>query len=97
LLQEIHKLIQVKFMNAKGQAMGDAQLMPIIINPINRNMSAWRAGKVKSSGGSKGVMSRPERGLISRGPEVNAQQPSIMGSGALFWHSGIHAGRTLYA
>jgi hypothetical protein len=47
----------------------------------------WRDGSVKSTGCS------------SRGPEFNSQhphgglQPSIMGSDALFWHAGAHAGR----
>lgn len=50
MLQGIYDLIQVKFMNDKGQAKGDAQLMPVIINPINKNMSAWRAGEIKGSG-----------------------------------------------
>nr|CDQ08554.1 Bm14336 [Brugia malayi] len=49
-------------------------------------------------------MSQRLKGLVvlPRGPEFNSQQPhggsqpSIMRSGALFWHSGIHAGRILY-
>ncbi|EGW08013.1 hypothetical protein I79_019970 [Cricetulus griseus] len=38
----------------------------------------------------------------SRGPEFNSQhphdgsQPSIMGSGALFWPAGMHAGGIMY-
>ena len=38
----------------------------------------------------------------SKGPEFNSQQPhggsqpSVMGSGALFWPSGIHTDRILY-
>jgi hypothetical protein len=37
----------------------------------------------------------------SRGPEFNSQQPqgssqpSVVGSGALFWHTGVHVDRTL--
>jgi hypothetical protein len=37
----------------------------------------------------------------SRGPDFNSQQPhggsqpSVMGSGALFWHAGVHADRVL--
>ena len=39
------------------------------------------------------------RDYSSRGPEFNSQQlhggsqPSVMGSGALFWQAGIHSNR----
>jgi hypothetical protein len=54
-------------------------------------MPGWRDGPVVTN-----------TVYFSRGPEFNSQQPhggsqqSVIGSGALFWPAGIHAGRMLY-
>jgi hypothetical protein len=53
-------------------------------------MQEWRDGSVVKS-----------TGCSFTGPEFNSQQPydssqpSVMGSDTLFWHTGVHAGRTL--